>query len=314
MILAGDIGGTKTHLAIFEEQRLVREEKFPSKEFHSLSDIIRRFNPGKIEKACFGVAGPVQNGRSQITNLSWVVDAEKLSREFKTKVSVINDLEASAWGINRLKPNELATLNAGEKKKGNAVVVSAGTGLGVAGLYWDGAKFRPFASEGGHANFGPHDSSDIEFWHYLHKKYGHVSWERVVAGPGIEHLYWFLVEKRGIKEKLEGENLPRIISEQGVSGKSKICREVLERFASLYGNEAGNLALTYLAVGGVYLGGGIAPKILPILKEGLFMRSFVDKGRFQSLLEKVPINIILNENTALLGAAEYALNDRLSTS
>jgi glucokinase len=299
MELAGDIGGTKTHLAIFNGKKIVREEKYLSQEFSSLENILRKFGTEKVERACFGVAGPVQEGKSRITNLSWKIDVKEISSAFKIPhVWLINDLEATAWGIEVLSEKDFATLNVGKIRKGNRAVIAAGTGLGEAGLYWDGKRHHPFACEGGHADFAPRDTRELELWGYLHKKYGHVSYERLISGPGIEHLYWFLLEKKVIKEKLQGENLPRLITEKGIP-------EVLDWFASLFGGEAGNVALKFLATGGIFLGGGIAPHILAFLKKE-FMRSFVQKGRFQGLLSEIPVKVILNERAALLGAAEYS--------
>jgi len=307
MIIAGDIGGTKTHLALYEGSRLVKDEKFHSHEFLGLAEIIRKFHSGKIDKACFGVAGPVRDGHCKTTNLPWVIDAKELSSELKiSHVSLINDLEATAWGIRCLKPNEFITLNEGTLQKGNQAVIAAGTGLGEAGLYWDGNEHRPFSCEGGHTDFAPSNEQEIALWQYLKKKYGHVSYERVLSGPGLEHLFWFLVENKNRKERLEGEEIPRLITEKGLSGESKTCGEVLDWFASLYGAEAGNLALKFLAVGGVFIGGGIVPKIIEVLQQGSFMKAFTGKGRFDVLLKSIPVKVILNENTALLGAAEFA--------
>lgn len=299
MYLSGDIGGTKTHLALFDGKKIVREEKYLSHEFSSLENILQKFGIEKVERACFGVAGPVQEGKSHVTNLPWKIDAKAISSSFKIPhVWLINDLEALAWGVGVLPENDFATLNVGKLKKGNRAVIAAGTGLGQAGLYWDGKKHHPFACEGGHADFAPRDAKEVEFWSYLHKKYGHVSYERVISGPGIEHLYWFLLEKKVIREKLQGEDLPRLIAQ-------KKTPEVLEWFASLYGGESGNLALKFLAVGGIFIGGGIAPHILPFLKKE-FMHAFTNKGRFQEMLSEIPVKVVLNEKAALLGAAEYA--------
>lgn len=307
MILAGDVGGTKTHLALYDGMRLIKDEKFSSHKFSGLTEIIRKFNTGKIDKACFGIAGPVNNGRCKATNLPWIVDEKELEVELKIpKVWLINDLVATSWGIQALKQSELATLNEGVPQRGNQAVIAAGTGLGEAGLYWDGKQYRPFPCEGGHVDFAPRNQDEVNLYQYLRKKYTHVSYERILSGPGLEHLFWFLVENKKKKEKLEGEEIPRLITEKGLSGESEICREALDWFSSIYGAEAGNLALKFLATGGVFIGGGIAPKILKVLESGNFMRAFVDKGRFDTLLKQIPVKVILNEDTALLGAAEYA--------
>lgn len=306
MFLIGDIGGTKVHLAFFDKDRLVKEEKFPSRHAHDLSEILEKFIDSPVEKACFAIAGPVHGRKCRMTNLSWEIDADQLEKRHRiSKVDLINDLEGAAWGIRRLKPQDIFTLNTGAKQSGNQAVVAAGTGLGVAGLYWDGKSHSPFPSEGGHADFAPHDAADKQLWDYLHKKYGHVSLERVVSGQGLEHLYWFLIEKGKHETVLQGEEIPKLIIEQGLSGKSAICQEALRWFSALYGAAAGNTALQFLPHGGLYLAGGIAPKILKVLQQGEFMKAFADKGRLQELLGKIPVHIVLNESLPLLGAFEY---------
>lgn len=303
MLLAGDVGGTKTHLALFEGTKCIREQRYFSKKFSSLQEIVRDFKPGAVEKACFGVAGPVENNRCQATNLPWTIDAQ----DFDIKnVWLINDLVATAWGIGSLKPEELATLNPGKPREGHRAVLAAGTGLGMAGLFWDGKQHHPFPSEGGHVDFAPRDETEKQLWIYLKKKYGHVSYERIVSGPGLEHLYWFYLESGRTHEKLDEEDVPAVVTHKAVQGESKACREIVEWFCSIYGSAAGNLALQFLALGGIYIGGGMAPKILPLLKEGFFMRGFKEKGRFQELLTSIPVHVILNENAALLGAASFA--------
>ena len=303
MLLAGDIGGTKTHLALFDGHDCIKEEKYSSHEFSGLEEIVQKFHPGKIDKACFGVAGPVEDGKCKATNLPWVIDVKKFEIP---KVWLINDLEATAWGIRRLKPSEFAVLNKGKAQKGNRAVIAAGTGLGEAGVYWDGKNHHPFACEGGHVDFAPRDEQEYQLWKYLKKKYGHVSYERIVSGPGLEHLYWFYIESGRSNERLDSDNLPRKITEKAISEESRTCHEIVTWFSSIYGSAAGNLALKFFAVNGIFIGGGIAPKIAKILEEGSFMRAFVDKGRFKDLLSTIPVKIILNDNAALLGAAEYA--------
>ena len=303
MLLAGDVGGTKTHLALFEGTRCVKEQRYFSREFSGLKEIVRDFAPGKVEGACFGVAGPVENNRCQATNLPWVIDAKDFDIE---KVWLINDLVATAWGVESLKGGELVTLNKGKESLGHRAVMAAGTGLGIAGLFWDGKQHHPFPSEGGHADFAPRDETEKLLWIYLKKKYGHVSYERILSGSGLEHLYWFYLESGRSHESLGEEDLPSLITHKAVHGESKACREIVEWFCSLYGSAAGNLALQFLPRGGVYIGGGIAPKIISILKEGSFLRSFTEKGRFKELLSSIPVHVIMNENAALLGAAIYA--------
>jgi glucokinase len=315
MILAGDIGGTKTHLALMNGKQVVYDEKFKSRDYSNLNDIVHHFlekTGEKVERACFGIAGPIRDGRCQATNLPWVVDAKELGREMKTNVVfLLNDLEANAYGIRTLNAQELYTLNEGAQDSvGNQVLISAGTGLGEAGLYWDGKMHHPFPCEGGHSDFAPRNELEMELLRWMHKIYGgHVSYERALSGPGLHHLYLFLTEMRletPDEEGFEDVDPPKAITERALNNQSKACVRALRWFVSLYGGEAGNLALKMLSLGGVFIGGGIAPKILPFLKERDFMRAFCDKGRFAKLLSQIPIKVILNENTALLGAAYYA--------
>jgi glucokinase len=308
MYLIGDIGGTKVHLAYYDHDHVVKEEKFPSRHYSSLDEILKKFVDRPADKSYLALAGPIHNRKCRMTNLKWDIDADQIEKEFRvSKVHLINDLVAAGIGLKRLQPKDLFTLNEGMKVSGNQAVIAAGTGLGMGGLCWDGKNHLPLASEGGHVDFAPRDAIEKQLWEYLHKKYGHVSIERVVSGPGIEHLYWFLVEKGKHKKGLVGEEIPEQVIEQGLSGESKICQEALLWFATLYGAAAGNAALQFLSVGGIYLAGGIAPKILPILKMGEFMKAFTDKGRFQELLQKIPVHVVLNESLPLLGALELCL-------
>ncbi|MCB1110481.1 MAG: glucokinase [Chlamydiia bacterium] len=319
--LAGDIGGTKTHLALYIEEKgkmeCVKEEKFPSKKYPNLRSIVKEFLEGQnlsVAKACFGIAGPVKKGKSQATNLPWLIDAEELKTELHfEKVSLINDLEANAYGLNMLKEEEFYVLNTGDPKaEGNQAMVSAGTGLGEAGIYYDGRRHYPFACEGGHTDFAPRNDREDALLRYLRKRFGHVSYERILSGPGLYNLYQFMVETKQVSEKEEtykeiaSGDAPRLISEKGLSGASKACSQTLELFVSIYGSEAGNVALKMLALGGVFIGGGIAPKIMGVLKRGDFFHSFTGKGRFSHLLEAIPIKVVLNDRTALLGSTYYA--------
>lgn len=313
MILAGDIGGTHTRLALFERGQLVGvEEKFPSPQFGSLEEIVLRFLKGKrVEKACFGVAGPVQEGRSKITNLPWVIDATRLAQAMgMAQVHLLNDLEANAYGIKVLKPSHFYVLQEGRKQKGNQALIAAGTGLGEAGLFWDGKEHCPFACEGGHTDLAPRNELEVELLFYLKEKFDHVSYERVVSGPGIHSLFAFLVERKGrtvapeVKRAMETQDPSRAITER--VGKDPVCTEAVDWFISLYGAEAGNLALKFLSLGGLFIGGGIAPHLVERIKRGGFVSAFLQKGRFKALLESIPISIILNDHAALLGAAYYA--------
>jgi len=323
MLLVADVGGTKTRIALFDRKKplnCIDEKSYSSKAFKALSDIIEDFlthQSKKISGACFGIAGPVKKNRVQATNLPWVVDAKDLSKKLKlSNVYLINDLEANAWGIQSLTEKDFFLLNAGEHHPGNAALISAGTGLGEAGLYWDGKRLLPFACEGGHTDFGPRNDLEVELLLYLQKKYGHVSYERVISGPGIQELYEFLVntgkEKRQFDIDLV-EDPPLYISDMGSKEKDPACKKALHWFISLYGSEVGNAALKFLALGGVYIGGGIAPKILDVIKknklEGFpsFLKSFKEKGRMVDILESIPVKVVLEDRTALLGCTEYAL-------
>jgi len=321
MILAGDIGGTNTRLALFEgsqELKMVAQETFPSREYTELLPIVQKFlrmHSPSIACASFGIAGPVKNGKCQATNLPWIVDSAELARGLRlTSVFLLNDLEANGWGVRVLKPEDLYLLHPGDPtQKGNCALIAAGTGLGEAGFYWDGKEHHPFACEGGHTDFAPRDAIEMELFIYLKKIHpGHVSYERVVSGPGLRHLYEFLVqtgrvvEPSELRQEMKSRDVAKVISEWGRLGRDSGCARAVDWFVSLYGAEAGNLALKFLARGGVYIGGGIAPHLLNKFKEGGFMKSFLDKGRFHTLLESIPVRIILNDLTALLGAAEYA--------
>ena len=325
MFLAGDIGGTKTVLELFEKSgeriTLVSESKFPSHTYGTFEQILSEFlaqRPGvQLNAACLGVAGPVLDGRCQTTNLPWVLDERLLAKTLGVpRVKLLNDLEATAFGMPFLRGNELCVLKAGAqpKSKGNVAVIAAGTGLGEAMLYWDGQRHRPIASEGGHADFAPRDDREIELLRYLREQAGgHVSYEHVLSGPGIHNIYLFLRDRGYYPEPpwlartIEAGDPNAVIAQQGLVGDQPLCSAALEMFCSIYGGEAGNLALRYVALGGVFVGGGIAPKILPALQSGDFIRSFLNKGRLSSLLESIEVSVALNPRTALLGAGHYAL-------
>lgn len=322
MILAGDTGGTKTVIALFEEAgerlRVVREETFPSQDYGGLEEILNLFLEGGsspvLRAACFGVAGPVVEGRSEATNLPWVIDAKALGGTLGIKnVSVINDLVATAYGVPVLTSEELCVLNEGRSHPGgNMALIAAGTGLGEAILFWDGGAYQGVASEGGHADLAPRNALEIELLQYLLTRYHRVSYERVVSGPGIFNIYAFLKdagygeEPSWLTERLRDEDPSAVIAETALRGENELCTKALRLFVSLYGAEAGNLALKALATGGVYIGGGIAPKILDQLTDGTFMAAFTDKGRLSPVLEDMPVRVILNPETALLGAARHA--------
>lgn len=321
MILAGDIGGTNTRLAFFEyrEKRLhsIVMENFSNKEYKSLEDIIKEFQTRerhKADYACFGVAGPVKEGKAEVTNLDWVLDERSLEKELNLKVArLVNDLEANAHGIDELEEKDFFTLNKGiANHEGGAALIAAGTGLGEAGLFRDKGKLKPFPSEGGHAGFAPENELETELLLYLQKEYGHVSFERTLSGPGLHNIYRFLLhtgrgsESTLIKERFVKEEPAGVISNAALEENDPISMAALDIFVSIYGSEAGNLALKLLSTGGLYIGGGIAPKIIDKLKGPLFMESFANKGRMSPLLKAIPVHVILNDKTALLGAASVA--------
>jgi glucokinase len=321
VILAGDIGGTHTRLAFLEEREgrltAVVEETFASREHVSLEAALRKFiaaHPFPIACACFGIAGPVQHGRCDATNIPWVVDSNLVARELGLKsVGLINDLEANAWGVAVLEAKDLVALNEGAPgASGNAAIISAGTGLGEAGLYWDGRQHRPFATEGGHTDFAPRNRLEMDLLEYLLKEFPRVSYERVVSGPGLLNIYRFLRDTgRGeepgwLARRMRGEDPAAVISRAALDGESDLCAQALDLFVSLYGAEAGNLALKVMATGGVFLGGGIAPRIIRKLEEPAFLNAFTAKGRMKPLLQAMPVRVILNDKTALLGAARFA--------
>jgi len=323
MILAGDIGGTKVHLALYSFVdgwlKTVREQRFAAQEFATLDAVVESFlgtmEHEEIIAACFGCPGPVRDGRLKLTNLPWTLDAHVLVRSLAIEyIFLINDLEANGYGIQELAPDRVITLHEGDAAAfGHRGLIAAGTGLGEALLVWDGKYHRPIASEGGHCDFASRTDREIALLKYLrHNLPGRVSWERVVSGMGIQNIYAYLreVEKLDeptwLRKRMTAEDPNAVIGECAEDGSSDLCRETMQTFAAAYGAEAGNIALKVLALGGMYLGGGIAPKILKTLAHGGFMQAFLDKGRLSPLMESIPVRVILDESCALLGAAAYA--------
>jgi glucokinase len=321
MILAGDIGGTKTVLALVTRSpdggfTLVKEASYPSHDFMAFDAILDTFLPPGIQlsSACFGIAGPVVNQQCQMTNLSWSLDAAALKAKLGVdKVRLLNDLEAMAIGMLHLPEHDLVELNPkATAQTGNIAVIAAGTGLGEAILYWDGENHHPIATEGGHCDFAPQNSQQDRLLTYLRSLFpDHVSYERVLSGIGFSHLYDFLL-KDGfapaclyVPEANSGVDRNAVISQLGVTGKDPLCAEAVRLFVEIYGAEAGNLALKAFALGGIFIGGGIAPKILPAIKSGAFLHAFSSKGRYLPLLDKVTIKMSLNERTPLIGAINY---------
>jgi glucokinase len=348
MILAGDIGGTKTQLALYDwtTERIdpVRVETFHSTDYASLDEMLSEFLappappapplalgqpeardeedasppsealPITLEAACFGVAGPVFENHSRTTNLPWVVDGAALSKQFDIRhVQLLNDLEAMAHGILLLRPDELVTLNPGTlpTHKQAIALIAAGTGLGESILFWDGGHYRPMPSEGGHTDFAPNSDQEIDLLRYLRSQYLHVSYERVLSGPGLLSIYEYLRDAKKneptwLAEKIKAGDPAAEIAEAGLKGQAEIATQALDLFASVYGAEAGNLALKAMAINGVYLGGGIAPKLLTKLKDGMFMKAFTNKGRYKRLMSQIPVHVVMNQHTGLLGAAAMA--------
>jgi glucokinase len=324
MFLAGDVGGTKTLIAVFDgderEFNLVYEQEYHSAEHYSLTEIVSDFLHSttglKLKAACFGIPGIIIDGKCHTTNLPWDVDAAELAHAVGLpNVKLLNDLQTTALGMLLLKPQEFECLsqNAQTLRSGNLAVIAAGTGLGEAVLYWDGQAYWPIATEGGHADFAPRTELEIELLRYLRGRFGeHISYERVLSGPGIHNIYCFLrdsgyaPESQWLADRLKQSADPSaLISETGLAGHDELCRQTLRLFAAIYGAEAGNLALRCLATG-VYLGGGIAPKLKTALMDGTFMKSFIGKGRLTNFLNQVTVRLSLNERAALLGAAYSA--------
>ena len=348
MILAGDIGGTKTNLALYdwptERVEPVRVETFHSADYKSLEEILEEFltppkpptlldeidaapsesdetageslpeEPVKLTAACFGVAGPVIENHAQTTNLPWVVDGAAIAKRFAIpRVQLLNDLEATAYGILLLRPDEVEVLNPGTppKKRQALALIAAGTGLGEAILFWDGKSYRPMPSEGGHTDFAPNNDYEIELLRYLRSQFLHVSYERILSGPGLLAIYEYVRDTKKneptwLAEKIKVGDPAAEIAEAGLKGQAEIAKQSLELFASIYGAEAGNLALKSLSLDGVYVAGGMAPKLIKKLQDGTFMKAFVNKGRYKRLLSKMPVKVVMNQQTALLGAASVA--------
>ncbi|MEP7279323.1 MAG: glucokinase [Bacteroidota bacterium] len=316
-ILAGDVGGTKTNMALYRVGEtgisLLREGRYASQEYTSLADIIMQFTgkewPGRI---CMAVAGPVTNGKVKLTNLSWQLDSKAMTAALQVPVAFINDLEANGYGLAGLQSNELAVIHSGDTNAtGNIAIIAPGTGLGEAGLYYDGKKYHPFATEGGHSDFSPRTEQDIDLFRFLQQQHGHVSWERVLSGPGIHAIFTFLttVERKQIpewlSEQLQNGDPSPIISNAAIHQQEPVSLKTLQLFARYLAMEAASLCLKLKATGGCYLGGGIPPKILPLLQTGDWYKHFIDAGRMKSLLAQMPVYVVLNDKTALLGAAYY---------
>jgi glucokinase len=321
MILAGDVGGTKVDLGLYDftngKLKPTRDKVYKAKDYPGLEVIVKEFlGADKVTAACFGVPGPVRDGRLRLTNLPWTLDSRELSAGLDIQhVFLINDLEANGYGVAELAPEQIYTLSEGDPSQiGNRALIAAGTGLGEGMLIWNGRTHVPYPSEGGHTDYAPRNEDEIDLLRFLKEKYnGRVSFERVVAGMGLTSIYEFLREVRGMEEPawlaakiVEVGDPNAVITEMALSAKSEICEKALDMFVSAYGAESGNLALKVLSVGGLYVGGGIAPRIIEKLKDGTFMKAFTDKGRLSQLLINMPVRIILEPRAAQLGAAAYA--------
>jgi glucokinase len=321
-LLAGDIGGTKTTLAVYARDEsgplaVVRDGTFRSRDYAGLEDVVGEFLAGggeKIAAAAFGIAGPVIDGAVTTTNLPWHVEARSLAAAIGCpRVRLLNDLESTAYGALHLPATEIRTLQEGKERRGHRAVIAAGTGLGQAILVRDGDRFLPCASEGGHADFGPTNAIETELLAFLRGRFSdHVSWERVLSGPGLRNVYDFLVEGLGrpvdasVRERMKTEDPSAVIGEAAVAGRSATCVEAVDLFLAAYGGQAGNVALAYMAVGGVYVGGGIITRLLPRVGASPFLARFRAKGRYAGYLADIPVRVILNPRTSELGAAHAA--------
>jgi len=321
MILAGDVGGTKVHLAVYDftngKLTHTRDERYAAKEYNGLAEIVKEFlGADKVSSACFGVPGPVRDGRLRLTNLPWTLDSRELSLGLDIPhVFLINDLEANGYGIAELTADQIFTLSEGDASQvGNRALIAAGTGLGEGLLTWNGRHHIPYPSEGGHGDYAPRNEDEIDLLRFLQRKYnGRISFERVISGMGMTNIYEFLRDAKGIEEPVwlaeKIASVPdanAVITEMGLAAKSELCAKTLDMFVSAYGAESGNLALKVLSVGGLYVGGGIAPRILEKLKDGTFIKAFTDKGRLSQLLINMPVRVILESRAALMGAAAFA--------
>lgn len=320
MILAGDIGGTNARLAYFQSQngglRLLSERIFPSRQYEDFSDIVSQFlgeSTTRPDVACFGIAGPVQHGRVETSNLPWTIEQSRLAKQMKVPSTLlINDLEASAWGIGALSPTDVVPVNRVQAAVGNQAVIAPGTGLGEAGLFWNGNEHQVFACEGGHTDFAPQNELQIELLRFLQERYDHVSYERILSGPGLINVYEFLRMKNESQEpaSFEGQfassDKAAAISQSALDGSNPVAQQALDLWISVYGAEVGNLVLKVMATGGVFLGGGISPKLVQKLTSPVFMQAFLNKGRLRPLLESAPVWVITNDKAGLLGAARCA--------
>ena len=318
-ILAGDVGGTKTALGLYRCRAGARPEekrsqRFPSRDYEGLASVIDEFLDGeKLAAAAFGIAGPVEAGVVDVTNLPWRIEEQALPARLGCPVRLLNDLEATAYAALEISADECEVLQQGEPREGNRCVIAAGTGLGQALLLWDGSRHRPCPTEGGHASFAPRDETEIELLRFLLRRHPRVSWERVLSGSGLADIYDFVVEVERVRSSVdvtagstEGDRAPAI-GAAGIAGACPAAARTVALFASIYGGQAGNLALTSMAIGGVYVAGGMAAKLLPALRaDDAFREAFVAKEPFEDLLRRVPLRVVLDVDAARRGAASVA--------
>ncbi|MCA6067946.1 glucokinase [Chryseobacterium sp. RG1] len=320
LVLAADVGGTKTELALFQikEGKLLalKNQRYATTDHQSFIEAIRNFHDEQssvIDCACLGVAGTVDGDKVKGVNFTWEIDAKKIASDLRIKtVLLINDLQANAYGLSALDDSDFEIIAKGEKDEGNAVVISPGTGLGEAGMFWDGTYYHPYATEGGHCNFAPSNELDAELWKFLKNSFEHVSWERLISGQGILNIYQFLrssnteKEPEWLTEQLKIDHSAKTISAAAIDKKDPVCIETMQLFFKYLAIESSQLALKTKATGGIFIGGGIVPKNLSLIDKKEFYKTFINTGRMEHLLKNIPVKIVLNDKTALMGAAYYA--------
>lgn len=318
-VLAADVGGTKTNLSLYKivDGLLlpIEQKAYFTKEHSSFQEIVEKFKKEdlpEIDSLCLGAAGPVNKGVVKGTNFPWIIDEKEIGKELGIRnIAIINDMEANAFGIGALEDSDFDEIKKGSEIAGNAVIISPGTGLGEAGLFWDGVAYHPFATEGGHTEFSPRNQFDADLWHFLHEKYGLVSWERIISGSGIYDIYQFLVNSRGIKEptwfkeQILREDPAAVISTAAIEGNYPVCKETIDLFVRYLATEANQFALKTKATGGIFIGGGIVPKIIKTIDKKMFNQNFIKSDRMEELLDLMTVKAILNEKTATYGAALY---------
>ncbi|CAM4109585.1 glucokinase [Gillisia limnaea] len=318
-VLAADVGGTKTNLSLYQVSdgmlQPLKQKSYVTKDHSSFQEIVKKFKNEdlpEIDSLCLGVAGPVNEGVVKGTNFPWIIDKKEIGKELSIKnVEIINDMEANAFGLGALDDSDFVEIRKGSEVAGNAVIISPGTGLGEAGLFWDARAYHPFATEGGHSEFSPRNEFDADLWRFLQGKYGLVSWERIISGSGIYDIYQFLIITRGIreptwfKERILQEDPAALISASAIAGNYHVCKESIDLFVRYLAIESNQFALKTKATGGIFIGGGIVPKIIKTIDKEIFNENFIKSDRMEHLLELMPVKAILNEKTATYGAALY---------